>query len=84
MDVDLLDDRFFAAPGQPSAATAAPRARSPRARPSRQRLEHLLREHRGQIADVAHATGHSRRQVYRWLEKYGLDLATYRDPEEVD
>jgi hypothetical protein len=31
------------------------------------------------ISEVARATGHSRRQVYRWLQKYGIDPTHYRD-----
>ena len=32
----------------------------------------LLKKHNNVIADVARATGRSRKQVYRWLDKHGL------------
>ena len=40
--------------------------------PTREELEALLHAHRGVVADVARATGRSRKQVYRWLEQRGL------------
>ncbi len=46
--------------------------------PSRAELDALLRRSGGVIADVARETGRSRKQVYRWLEEHGLDLASYR------
>jgi DNA-binding NtrC family response regulator len=46
--------------------------------PDRDALEALLREHRGVITDIAKLTGRSRKQVYRWLEQYGLDANDYR------
>ena len=45
-------------------------------------LEQLLREHKGVIADVARATGRSRKQVYRWLLQHGLDAGAYRSDDE--
>jgi sigma-54 dependent transcriptional regulator, acetoin dehydrogenase operon transcriptional activator AcoR len=46
--------------------------------PTRAELDALLRRWRGVIADVARETGRSRKQVYRWLDEHGLDLASYR------
>jgi DNA-binding NtrC family response regulator len=42
-------------------------------------LEALLRAHRGNVTDVARASGRSRKQVYRWLEAHHLDPERYRD-----
>ena len=42
------------------------------------RLEALLREHKGVVADVARAMGRSRKQVYRWVVQQGLDVAKFR------
>ncbi|MFT4625481.1 MAG: DNA-binding NtrC family response regulator [Myxococcota bacterium] len=38
----------------------------------------LLREHRGNVAAIAAAVGKDRKQVYRWLQREGLDPADYR------
>ena len=46
--------------------------------PDRARLEALLREHKGVVADVARAMGRSRKQVYRWVVQQGLDVAKFR------
>jgi sigma-54 dependent transcriptional regulator, acetoin dehydrogenase operon transcriptional activator AcoR len=46
--------------------------------PSKERLEALLREHEGNVAQVARAVGKHRQQLYRWLQKHGLDPAKYR------
>jgi transcriptional regulator with PAS, ATPase and Fis domain len=86
LDADMLDDRFFqgTSPAQdvPPPSTPAP-ARAPRrARPGRAQLERLLVRHHGLVSDVARETGHSRRQVYRWLEKYGIDPDAYREVED--
>lgn len=48
--------------------------------PSREELIALLTASRGTIADIARETGRSRKQVYRWLERYGLSLDDYRQP----
>lgn len=50
--------------------------------PSRVQLEALLRDHRGNVAQVARALGRHRQQVYRWLEKHQLDATSFRPPEE--
>jgi|GEM_PF-3978150 len=39
-----------------------------------------MRTHQGVIADVARATGRSRKQVYRWLERYGMKSEDFRAP----
>ncbi len=41
--------------------------------PDRDELAALMREHDGNVSRVAHALGRSRRQVYRYLERFGLD-----------
>jgi transcriptional regulator with PAS, ATPase and Fis domain len=46
--------------------------------PDRAQLESLLRRHKGVLADVARATGRSRRQVQRWIESHCVDLAAFR------
>jgi len=60
---------------------AAPRPPRPRkaAPPSREELIAALREHRGVVADVGRAMGRSRKQVYRWLERFEIDPTDYRE-----
>ena len=47
--------------------------------PTKDELEVLLKETGGNISSVARTTGRSRRQVYRWVEKYDLDPSSFRD-----
>ncbi len=48
--------------------------------PSQERLMELLRQHLGTVATVASVLGVSRRQVQRWMERYGLDPDAFRHP----
>jgi transcriptional regulator of acetoin/glycerol metabolism len=52
--------------------------------PSKDRLEALLREHDGNVAQVARAVGKHRQQLYRWLQKHGLDPSKYRSDTSGD
>jgi DNA-binding NtrC family response regulator len=54
-----------------------PNARS--APPTREEFERILAECKGNVRQIAKATGRSRMQVYRWVEQFGLDLESYRD-----
>jgi transcriptional regulator with PAS, ATPase and Fis domain len=45
----------------------------------RARLLELLREHRGNVSAVAQAMDKFRNQVQRWLKRFELDPADYRD-----
>jgi DNA-binding NtrC family response regulator len=47
---------------------------------SEERLRSLLAEHAGNIADVARAIGCHRKQLYRLIERYDLDVAAFRLP----
>jgi transcriptional regulator with GAF, ATPase, and Fis domain len=49
--------------------------------PSRDELEKVLRHFEGSIADTAEFFGKDRRQVYRWLEKFGIDPDALRPKE---
>jgi transcriptional regulator with PAS, ATPase and Fis domain len=44
----------------------------------RAQLEGLLREHEGNIAEVARALGKARMQVHRWLKRFQIDPDRYR------
>ena len=49
-----------------------------RAGPGRDKLEELLREHKGNIAAVAKVLGRQWVVVQRWLKKYGIEVGKYR------
>ncbi len=38
----------------------------------------LLAEHRGKVADVARAMGKARMQIHRWIQRYDIDLESFR------
>lgn len=76
LDVDLVASRLGRAPPAPEAPPAEAVERS--GPPDRAELERLLAEHGGVVADVARATGRSRKQVYRWLRDHGLDPSAWR------
>ena len=42
------------------------------------RLLTLLAEHRGRVAAVARAMGKARMQVHRWIDRYEIDLESFR------
>jgi transcriptional regulator with GAF, ATPase, and Fis domain len=44
----------------------------------RAELARLLSLHRGNVAAVGRAMGKGRQQIHRWLERYDLDLETFR------
>src|SRR5262249_47957243 len=46
--------------------------------PSEAELRRLLVEPAGHVLHVAAALGRDRRQLYRWLERYGIDIAAIR------
>jgi len=68
----VLDGRL--APAHPD----APEPLQPLEPPDREALETLLRAHKGVISAVARASGRSRKQVYRWLDRHGLDPQDFR------
>ena len=89
-DVDLVADRLATTAAGSSSDKPAPKsgdvsvdeAKEPAEEreppPDRARLEALLREHKGVVADVARAMGRSRKQVYRWVVQQGLDVGKFR------
>jgi transcriptional regulator with GAF, ATPase, and Fis domain len=50
------------------------------AQPTVEDLVRVLRHHRGSVALTAAFYGRDRRQIYRWLERLGLDPESYRTP----
>lgn len=59
---------------------AAPRLTSAQeADPRRQQLLDLLQTHKGNIAAIARILDCPRKNIYRWLDEFGIDLDAYRD-----
>ncbi len=59
-------------------AAPPPRPLEPDELARRDQLEALLRAHAGNVSAVARAMGKDRKQVHRWLERYGLSPDPYR------
>ncbi len=59
-------------------AQTEPRRTEPEARPSREQLEEALRAEGGNVSRVARRFARHPRQIYRWLEQYGIDAGTFR------
>lgn len=55
------------------------RTAPPAPRPDAEALAALLQQKSGNVADVARELGRSRRQVYRWIQKYRLSVEAYRE-----
>ncbi|MBZ0121341.1 MAG: sigma-54 dependent transcriptional regulator, partial [Sandaracinaceae bacterium] len=67
---------LLAPPASGIVPTAAARAQAPKpklAPPSREEVEGLMQAHGGNVSQVARALGRSRRQVYRYLELWGIE-----------
>jgi DNA-binding NtrC family response regulator len=52
--------------------------RAPRPPVTKGVLEEMMRRHKGNVTEVAREAGRSRKQVYRWLERFGVDAERYR------
>lgn len=67
---------------EPPAPESRPPALPPRRRrdpaKTRERLVDALTRHDGNLAAVARELGVSRMQIYRWLERFELDAATFK------
>jgi DNA-binding NtrC family response regulator len=69
--------------GSTTSAAAAPVSGEEKEKPipTAEELVTLLRQHGGSIAEVARATGRSRKQVYRWLDTHGIDVVSFRSSD---
>jgi transcriptional regulator with PAS, ATPase and Fis domain len=47
-------------------------------------LSRVLAKNAGSVAQVAREVGRSRRQIYRWIQKHGIDVNLFRRTEEAD
>ncbi len=70
-------------------APAAPAGEPPlallvdREDPSREDMVRVLSQFRGNLSQMAEFFGRDRKQMYRWLRKYGLEVAAYRKPGDA-
>ena len=67
-------------PPAPPDPSWPPAGRCPRARPEPDDLRAVLERFHGNIAQVAAYYGRDRHQVYRWAERLGIDLGSFRAP----
>jgi transcriptional regulator with GAF, ATPase, and Fis domain len=65
---------------QPRAGEGAapPRVLSSQVDRRREELVELLREHRGNVAQVARVLGRARMQIHRWMRRYGIKPDDFR------
>jgi hypothetical protein len=72
----------FALVGLPPAIMSAKGQRPPagpvEAEPTKEELLALVREHGGNVAELSRLLGKHRQQIYRWLEKHGIDPNEHR------
>jgi DNA-binding NtrC family response regulator len=66
LEVVDVDDLDLPAPAAPAPSSARP------AKPTAEQLRAALAEHDGSVRAVAKAFGRDRRQIYRWMDAYGL------------
>ena len=64
----------------PAPAVTAPirRPYSPKDAERRQKLGVLLKEHDGNVSEVARALGKARMQIHRWIKKFDIDPGQHR------
>jgi transcriptional regulator with PAS, ATPase and Fis domain len=63
---------------EPSARPGSPQPSARRASPTRAELEDLLRQHDGNVAQVARTLDRQWAVVWRWIVKFGIDPVRYR------
>ncbi|MBV8757761.1 MAG: sigma 54-interacting transcriptional regulator [Deltaproteobacteria bacterium] len=75
--VDMLPPAVRS-PAPPSAPTPSAAPPAPPADDPQGKLEAALARHAGNLAAVARELGKDPKQIRRWLEMYGIDVAKYR------
>ena len=68
----------------PSSKPTAPQAKAELPPLSVLELSRVLAKNGGSVARVAREVGRSRRQIYRWIEKHGIDIDLFRRSDEAD
>lgn len=78
IDIEHLPD--FYSESQPSPDSKLSKSPGKSAAPSAEALAKVLRETEGNVVQAAANLGTHARQIYRWIERHGLDLDDYRVP----
>lgn len=73
--LEHLGEPFAVAVGEEPRSAHPPALASP---PNREELLALLSRHRGNVTKVAEAWGRNRKQVYRWMDAFGIGRGTGR------
>jgi DNA-binding NtrC family response regulator len=73
-----IDRAHLCEPDEAGAAAAPTDGASPGDRRLRAELIAHLREHDGNVTDVARAMGKGRMQIHRWLKRFSLEVKDYR------
>ena len=60
--------------------TAAPRTLSPEDEQARDQVIAALRRHNGNVSAVARDLAKDRKQIHRWIKRFGIDLDPFRNP----
>jgi transcriptional regulator with GAF, ATPase, and Fis domain len=79
IELQHLPGELLVAPEKPAplqVPTRAPPAQ--RDEGLRDRIVSLLHQHRGNVAAVARALGKAPAQIHRWMHRFQIDPATYR------
>ena len=74
----LEDFRGEIPPGPPPADNPDGAARARRPPPEVAELKELMRQHRGNVTHVARSLDRQWNVVWRWLQRHGIDPASYR------
>ncbi len=75
---EALSDRASADDSDPSSVALAGIPRD--VAPSEEHLKAVLAHYEGNIANVAAFFGKNRRQIYRWTERHGISVESFRAP----
>jgi transcriptional regulator with GAF, ATPase, and Fis domain len=76
VELEHLPEELRAPP--PLSVNVAPPNKSNEDEERRADLIALLTQHHGRIAEVARAMGKARMQIHRWIQRYGIDVETFR------
>jgi DNA-binding NtrC family response regulator len=77
-DEDVASVRPGSLPPGPNAPAGIPGPAAKARRPTAEELTRVLADARGNVVHAAEHLGTHPRQVYRWIERYGLDLEALR------
>jgi DNA-binding NtrC family response regulator len=79
IDVQHLPGELLVAPPEELAPSQVPARAPPADDALRDRIVSLLHAHRGNVAAVARALGKAPAQIHRWMHRFQIDPASYRE-----